>query len=454
MTLEIRKDAKWFYGRPMIDGKREFVNLGVEIRGRRPKSLRGQGDVAFERSRERALLKLKEVTGEFRKKGQSEELLQKIHAIRTGSKVGAIALDEMFDVWRKIPRKRRPSTRYVAQVNSLFKRFAVFVRGNFPKAIEMADVQSDMAEAFLRSEEKRGVSGKTYNNELILLRSVFGKLKKKAGLTDNPFEGIPTKVEDTVFRRPFSPDELSEIIEVVQRKEHAFIRPAIITGMCTAMRKGDCCLLKRRETDLKARFVRVTTSKTGERVDIPLFPLLYDEIKSQPSSRSEYVFPELAKMYRSNPDGITWRVRKVLKEAGFYDRPSNGSEEDPNHRGNLHVERKVGLKKASVIDFHSFRVTWVTLALLSGVEMELIKKVTGHRTVDVVLTHYFQPGREDFRRALESKMPQLMITGQSDVPTIGREELAKVLRLAKEQNTKNWKERKAQIVEIVSRFVA
>lgn len=368
--------------------------------------------------------------------------------------LGAVALDAMFEVWKQIPRKRQPSPRYVKQVKPLFVRFAQFIRTKYPQSREMADVRGNMVKAFLQAEEARGITGKTYNNGLILLRSTFAKLEEEAGLAKNPFKGIPTKVENTVFRRPFSPDELSEIIEVVQRKEHAFIRPAIITSMCTAMRKGDCCLLKRRETDLKARFVRVTTSKTGERVDIPLFPLLFDEIKSQPSSPDEYVFPELAKMYRSNPDGITWRVRKVLKEAGFYDRQSNGCKEDPNHRGNLHVERKVGLKKASVIDFHSFRVTWVTLALLSGVEMELIKKVTGHRTVDVVLTHYFQPGREDFRRALESKMPQLMITGQSDVPTIGLEELAEVLRLVKEQNTKNWKERKAQIVEIVSRFVA
>src|SRR5205085_5144365 len=82
------------------------------------------------------------------------------------------------------------------------------------------------------------------------------------------------------------------------------------------------------------------------------------------------------------------------------------------HRGDIHAERKGGLRRASVRDFHSFRVTWVTLALTAGVPLELVQKVTGHKTTDVVLKHYFQPGREDFRQALKSAMPKLLTNGQ------------------------------------------
>ena len=70
------------------------------------------------------------------------------------------------------------------------------------------------------------------------------------------------------------------------------------------------------------------------------------------------------------------------------------------------------MRRASVRDFHSFRVTWVTLALTAGVPLELVQKVTGHKTTDIVLKHYFQPGREDFRRALQSAMPKLLTNGQ------------------------------------------
>ena len=59
-------------------------------------------------------------------------------------------------------------------------------------------------------------------------------------------------------------------------------------------------------------------------------------------------------------------------------------------------------------DFHSFRVTWITLALTAGVPLELVQRVTGHKTVDVVLKHYFRPGREDFKQRILAAMPRLL----------------------------------------------
>ncbi len=77
----------------------------------------------------------------------------------------------------------------------------------------------------------------------------------------------------------------------------------------------------------------------------------------------------------------------------------------------LRVKREDGERRASVRDFHSFRVTWVTLVLTAGVPLELVQKVTGHKTTDIVLKHYFLPGREDFRQTLQSAMPKLLTSG-------------------------------------------
>ena len=75
----------------------------------------------------------------------------------------------------------------------------------------------------------------------------------------------------------------------------------------------------------------------------------------------------------------------------------------------------MGLRRASLHDFHSFRVTWITLALAAGVPLELVQRVTGHRTVEVVMKHYFRPGREDFRQAIIKAMPKML--GQSGTVT-------------------------------------
>jgi hypothetical protein len=68
------------------------------------------------------------------------------------------------------------------------------------------------------------------------------------------------------------------------------------------------------------------------------------------------------------------------------------------------------------------------MALTAGVPMELVRRVTGHSTVNVVLKHYFRPKREEFREALESALPQALTGGTENRFNLENE----VLRLGKE----------------------
>jgi hypothetical protein len=54
------------------------------------------------------------------------------------------------------------------------------------------------------------------------------------------------------------------------------------------------------------------------------------------------------------------------------------------------------------------------VALTAGVPLELVQRVTGHKTTDVVLKHYFRPGQEDFWLALEGAMPKLLTMGNAE----------------------------------------
>jgi integrase len=407
MALEIQKGrSNWWYGRVTVNGSDVVRNLGVQIKGTMPPSLREQGDAVFERSRAKAQAALEKLQLDLKTRSTSEELVQTIHKIRTGARVSSIPLKEAGARWKALPRRRPLSKRYVDQAESWMDRFVAFVSKATP-AQEMAQVQSATARAFLKSEEDRGVSPKTYNNILIFLRSCFEALKEDGGIPKNPFAGIPTREEDTVFRKPFNADELAAIVDVA--KHDPFVYPIIIVGICTAMRRGDCCLLLKSAIDLPNRFIKVKTSKTGELVQIPIFPLLQEVLEKLEPSVGPYVFPEQASRYQANPDNITLRVRKVMRAAGFFDPADAETEEEKSSaRGEIHQERTNGLRKASVRDFHSFRVTWVTLALNAGVPLEIVQKVTGHRTAGIVMKHYFQPGREDFRRTLTGKLPALI----------------------------------------------
>jgi hypothetical protein len=110
----------------------------------------------------------------------------------------------------------------------------------------------------------------------------------------------------------------------------------------------------------------------------------------------------------------------------------------------LQAERGNGKRRASVRDFHSFRVTWITLALAAGVPLELVQRVTGHRTVEVVMKHYFRPGREDFRAAIFKAMPKMLADGgQRSV----KEEMNAIL---KRTSAKTWKRDAAKLLDLLA----
>ena len=565
MPLEFRRQRDgrlrdiWF-GAFEINGKRYGINLGVKIAGTPPASLslKDKGDTEYEVSRMAALAKLEHFTEEARKKNHTEHLVEKLYEIKTGETIKSVKLVDLAAEWAKIARRREPNARYASQCQSTLNRFADYVRQENPKVLEIAQITRTLARAFMDAEAKRGVTGKTWNDTLKLLRATFKYLLPAGGI--NPFADTPTRETETVFRQPFTPEELGAINEAAKADE--FIRPIIIVGMCSAMRRGDCCLLEWKDVDLGKRFITVKTSKTGQTVSIPIFPMLQDELKAQAkdagANRDGYVFPKQSKMYLENPDGITWRVKKILavglgeavadveetkalpeistdearkRGEDFIAKLAEGDKRarmatvfklymDGNNiaavmasanvskgsvsgylneietaigcrivRGSSHankgdslkdgmkdaglyLERKHGLRRASVRDFHSFRVTWVTLALTAGVPLELVQKVTGHKTTDIVLKHYFQPGREAFREALNKAMPALLTNGQKGEdggskmedgvtkklkPEMGvqkseaGEKQDKKIRAILERSTaKTWKQDQARMLEMLN----
>ncbi len=434
MPLELQRGrSKWWYGRFEVNGRNLCKNLGVEVKGVIPAALAQHGDPLFERSRAKAQAALEKLQLDAKKRSTAEELVQAIHEIRTGARIGSIPLNEAGLRWKALPRRRPLSARYVSQAESWMAEFVTYLGTHHSAVREMADVQHSMGRAYFATVEARGVSGKTYNNILIFLRSCFEALKDEGGIPKNPFLGLPTKEEDTVFRKPYSEEDLAVIVKAA--KDDPFIYPVVVTSLCTAMRRGDCCQLRKSAVDLPDRFVKVKTSKTGELVQIPIFPLLQQVLEKLEPNDSPFVFPEQEKIYQINPDNITLRFKKVMRVAGFLDLGADATAEEKAHnRGETWQARPNGLRKASVRDFHSFRVTWVTLALTAGVPLEIVKKVTGHRTAGIVMKHYFQPGREEFRRTLTNKLP-LILGGGAGPKTLDHPELAMHLKAMK---TKTW----------------
>ena len=81
---------------------------------------------------------------------------------------------------------------------------------------------------------------------------------------------------------------------------------------------------------------------------------------------------------------------------------------------------------------------------------------SGHQTVDVVLKHYFRPGREDFRRAIESAMPKLLMQpSEAGSPAAGeagvlRSPKVEILEICARMSARTWKKDSERIATLVA----
>ena len=75
--------------------------------------------------------------------------------------------------------------------------------------------------------------------------------------------------------------------------------------------------------------------------------------------------------------------------------------------------------------------------------MELVKKVTGHRTADIVLKHYFKPDRAQFSRVLDTAMPDLL-QGTPD------QQEHTVEGLVRQLSADNWQQIKGELEALMN----
>lgn len=475
-----------WYGVYTESGKRRVVNLDVKWRGTPPASgsLRDPGDEAFEASRKEAEDALARYAEEARHKGRSEHLTERLIESKTGRALTYARLEDLPARWRALGRERPASERYLAACDSVFKRFAAFVKTRNAKAVHLYEVTAEDAAAFVTATQA-ALSRKTARDIVKLLNKSFARFLPVGA--DNPFSRFMGRRANgdsgMIHRKPFTSDEIEALLNA--GSDDAFMYPLIVTAAYTGMRRGDVCGLRWSAVDMEGRMLAVKTSKTEADTEIPIFPPLMAILEERKGKRTGYVFPEAAAMLKESPDGLTRRFKKIVARAFEGDMPAPVScaeieaearaaiaekipEGDRRARvldvfgrycagaslreivtatgyckatvsGDLHnvqdmigkpfmrvqaksmnaairrvtqVTREQGKRAASVRDWHALRATWVTRALAAGVPVELVRRVTGHATVETVLKHYFRPDREQFRAALADAMPGALTGGK------------------------------------------
>ncbi len=508
-------DGEWrrqWVGRYTVDGKRKDATL-CRWEGTPPTTPTGVGDAAFERSRERAFQMLADAMRSGEVAGQEALMVQRVHQLRYGGKVERARIADLAARWDALPHKADLTEARRDRVHSVLKRFRDFMRDRFPNVTEVGALTAEHFRDFLADVDASGVSARSWNDYLSILRGVLAKVDGNSKGFREYLANLPKKQEHPIHRRPFTGAELDAIFAAALEIDPD-LYPAIVTAACTAMRRGDSCCLQWRDIDLEEGFATVKTAKTGETVTIPIFPAFRRVLVDAAAKRKKgvpYVWPRIALAYTRNADGLNDRLNRVLARAGFavpkrqakakgkgaakrYD--NGGKFEAPEDAEAAAIMLEAGMKQAgwtakrkdkarrilelhfagkqgkeiaeavgasagtvsdylhsmeevarialvsapkidesaratlaeiedgeqrkqrgSLCGWHSFRTTFCTLALENNVPMEILQKITGHKTGEIVLKHYDRRGREAMRKVIGDAMPQA-IAGAAPAATL------------------------------------
>jgi integrase len=329
-----------------------------------------------------------------------------------------IDLEDAFEAFRGKPKRKSISDRQMGAKRTYWSDWLAFLKARYPSAKRLSDVTLEMAQAYIHHLRESGKFAKTvefkpkYRRKAITyegsytelsprtvnvyhktLQQIFGALADDASLIENPFSKIPKQNNDYQQRDAFTPEELKKIGEA-SRAGDPFIYALFAVGMATGLREGDICTLRWQEIDLAAGWIARKMSKTSKLVRIPIMPPLRAFLEQAAATRQpdqEYVLPEHARVYLSNPSGIGYRVRGFLE----------GLE--------ITTAKKVEgrSRRVSVKDVHSLRHTFCYLAAIHGVPANIVQSIVGH--MDERMTQmYMDHASDQVKRDKLSQLPDFL----------------------------------------------
>ena len=241
------------------------------------------------------------------------------------------------------------------------------------------------------------VCASTYNGRICVLREIFHVLADKAGLVDDPWDGVRLHADDCHSRRELTLDELERLLKAATKAGNEW-RRLFVVGIYTGLRLGDCCCLRWDSVNLERGVIQLIPTKTrkhahGQPITIPIHSQLKAElsIPVEDSTRSTcstllssvFVNPALADFYKNSKWRVSHGLELIFKAAHI--------------ETSIHIEgRRTRTPEAT---FHSLRHTFVSLAANAGVPLPVVASIVGHSST-AMTRHYYHENEEMLRQAV------------------------------------------------------
>ena len=254
-----------------------------------------------------------------------------------------------------------------------FKRF---FGNSYLHEISALDIES-----FKAGRLKEGVSKSRVNRNLDVLKKMLSLAVDWGHLQESPARKVKRFPGDNLKERILGEDEKRRLLEACA----PHLRPIVITGLCTAMRKAEILSLKWGQVDLGKNTIRVERTKSGKPRIIPINSVLLDELSRlrQAHGKSEYVFLDPANA-------------KPMKD--------------------VKTAFKAACRRAEIkgVRFHDLRHSAASKMVEAGIDIVTVSKILGHADIKMTM-RYAHPTPENMRRAVET-LAQNVTSAQDFVP--------------------------------------
>ena len=365
----------------------------------------------------------------------------------------------LADVWLEYVKS--PDRRDLAQSTLNAKRlvwmeFARWMEHHHLEIGNLAEVTHEAIAEYLACIRAE-VCASTYNARICVLREIFHVLAAKAGLVDDPWEGVRLHADDCHSRRELTLDEIERLMKAATKAGGEWKRLFTI-GLYTGLRLGDCCCLAWNSVNLERGVIQLIPTKTrkhahGQPVTIPIHPQLHAELEaalardherraacaaaaSQPDlthrddglvgDASAVIAPRQEASGLPHSPDTNARLRETRKDtnkafsASAFVNPMladyyKNSKWRISHGLELifkaaHIETSVKIEgrrtRTPEATFHSLRHTFVSLAANAGVPLPVVQSIVGHSST-AMTRHYYHENEEVLRQAVAA------------IPTIG-----------------------------------
>ena len=316
----------------------------------------------------------------------------------------------LADVWLeyvKSPNRRELAPTTLNSKRLVWMEFARWMEHHHLEIGNLAEVTREAIAEYLACI-RADVCASTYNGRICVLREIFHVLADKAGLVDDPWEGVRLHADDCHSRRELTLDELERLLKAATKAGNEW-RRLFVVGIYTGLRLGDCCCLRWDSVNLERGIIQLIPTKTrkhahGQPITIPIHPQLRAElsipVEESISTRSKcssaavalakeatrlpsFVNPTLADFYKNSKWRVSRGLELIFKAA--------------------HIETSIRIEgrrtRTPEATFHSLRHTFVSLAANAGVPLPVVASIVGHSST-AMTRHYYHENEEMLRQAV------------------------------------------------------